>query len=171
MVAIRYFPILLIITKFRITLTSILGSYIDTERFIFDTPEVVARHYPLKNASIAGSFSRQLSEKIRQLHNMLTERDWGIYRLKAQISMALGEGYDDNDIELIRYYYSSSNTQFFDIVITPKNIHQIIYKAKKGKWAPNVLSLMENPQVGDDDSNTNFLYFTDFKLTADLLYK
>ncbi len=147
-----------------------MGSYIDTERFIFDTPEVVARHYPLTNTSDGGSFSRQLSKKIRQLHYMLTDRGWGIYKLNGQISMALGEGYDDRHERMMRYWYASDNSRFFNVVVTPRNIKRIIRRAKRGRWASNVRDLMSDP-TNDEDSDSTFLFFTDFKLTADLLYE
>ncbi len=148
-----------------------MGDYIGAERYIFDTPEVVARHYPLTNVSDGGSFSRQLSKKIRQLHNKLTDRGWGIYRLNGQISMALGEGYDDRHERMMRYYYASCNTEFFNIVVTPRNIKRVIRRAKRGKWASNVRALASDPTYDEEEgSETTFLFFTDFKLTADLLY-
>ncbi len=149
-----------------------MGNYIDGERFIFDTPEVVARHFPLTNASDEGSFSRQLSKKIRQLHNKLTDRGWGIYRLNGQISMALGEGYDVRHERVVRYYYASTNTECLNIIVTPRNIRRVIRRAKRGKWASNVRALASDPTHDEEDgSDSTFLYFTDFKLTADFLYE
>ncbi len=81
--------------------------------------------------------------------------------------MAISEGEDDDQNDLIRYFYASANTNFLRTVVSLDNYNQIAEDIRRGRWIPNIERLMDNPNV---ESGSSFMFFTDFKITVDLLY-
>ncbi len=79
--------------------------------------------------------------------------------------MAVSEGKDDENNDLIRYTYGNFNSTFLKTVVTPTNHNKIATDIRNAKWAPDYEKLMEQVEPG-----CSFLFYMDYKFIVDLLY-